>query len=116
MKKYRLKKEAVPFFNEKLATAISDIDTWKKYQVDEKALEEVEEARVEYGVKDSDTCRSLNCWNENGTQISFTLVFHSMKYKEHNEFTNGRMVRELMKRIQGEANRFMEQYYNKEQQ
>ena len=49
MKKYRLKTEAVPFFVDKLATAICDMQTWKEYKVDEKALEEVEEARIEYG-------------------------------------------------------------------
>jgi hypothetical protein len=41
MKYYRLKKEAVPFFKEECATKILDLETWKKYQVDEKALEEI---------------------------------------------------------------------------
>ena len=48
MKKYRLKKEAVPFFVDKLATAIYDWDVWQKYNVDDKALDEVEDARIEY--------------------------------------------------------------------
>ena len=57
MKKYRLKTEAVPFFVDKLATAICDMQTWKEYKVDEKALEEVEEARIEYGKNKNDVCK-----------------------------------------------------------
>ena len=115
MKKYRLKKEAVPFFNEKLATKICDIEKWQKLQVDEKALEEVEEARIEYGIRESDTCISLNGWDKNGTEMRFTLIFPSMKFKEHDDFTKGRMVRELMNRIQKEVNYLMEGFYNKEE-
>ena len=37
MKKYRLKKEAVPFFKKELATGVKDWETWTKtYNVDEK--------------------------------------------------------------------------------
>lgn len=59
MKKYRLKKEAVPFFVDKLATAIYDWDVWQKYNVDDKALEEVEDARIEYGIKTSESGATL---------------------------------------------------------
>lgn len=44
MKRYRLSKAAVPFFKEDLATKIGDYQFWQAYNVDEKALEEVEPA------------------------------------------------------------------------
>lgn len=112
MKRYRLKKEAVPFFTERLATAIYDWDVWQKYNVDDKALEEVEDARIEYGVKTSKTSSDLCGWDENGTHMRFTVVFPSMKFREHDAFTKGKMVRELMNRFQREANSFLNEFYN----
>lgn len=112
MKKYRLKKEAVPFFADKLATAIGDWDVWQKYNVDDKALEEVEDARIEYGIKTSKMSSDLCGWDENGTRMRFTIVFPSLKFREHDTFTKGKMVRELMNRLQGEANSFLMDFYN----
>lgn len=116
MKKYRLKKEAVPFFADKLATAIHDLDVWQKHSVDDKALEEVEEARVEYGVKTSASGATLGGWSkEDGMKLCFNIVFPSMKYQEHDIFSKGKMVRELMHRIQNVTNRFVEEFYNENQ-
>ena len=39
--KYRLKKEAIPFVNEKHATEVSDFEVWEKRGHDINALEEV---------------------------------------------------------------------------
>ena len=113
MKKYRLKTEAVPFFADKLATVIHDWDAWQEYHVDDKALEEVEEAHVEYGIETSKECRSLGGWSkDDGQRLCFTVVFPSMKYQEHDKFSKGKMIRSLMDRIQCDVNRFMEEFYN----
>lgn len=111
MKKYRLKKEAVPFFADKLATAIHDWDVWQEYNVDDKALEEVEDARIEYGIKTSASGATLGGWDKNGMTLCFTIVFPSMKYHEHDKFSKGKIVRELMNNLQREANRFMNDFY-----
>lgn len=117
MKKYRLKKEAVPFFADKLSTRILDWDIWQQYQVDDKALEEVEEAYIDYGHKTSDTGTTLAGWkNGEGSELRFTIKFPSMKYHEHDKFTKGKMVRDLMNRLQEEINSFLMDFYNEEKE
>ena len=50
MDKYRLKKEAIPFFKKELACSVLSLDTWTKtYNVDPSAIEEVEDCFVSYG-------------------------------------------------------------------
>lgn len=117
MKQYRLKSEAVPFFVEKLATSIYGMDIWEQYGVDMVALEEVEEAFISYGIKTSESGSSLAGWlgEEKGSHFHFTINFPSMKYKEHDVFTKGKIVRELMDRIQRESNRWIMQFTNTEE-
>lgn len=112
MSKYRLKKEAIPFFNDKLSTAICDWHVWNEYHVDDKALEEVEEVYIDYGIKTSDTGSTLSGWkNGEGSELRFTIKFPSMKHYEYDKFTKGKMVRELMNRIQNVANGFADEFY-----
>jgi len=113
MKKYRLKKEAVPFFADKLATSIGDYDFWNNYNVEDKALEEIEDVYIDYGIKKTKYA-DLCGWSEDGWNFCFTVRFPSMKYHEHDLFCKGKMVRDLMNRLQYEANRFMEDFYNGE--
>lgn len=114
MKRYRLKPEAVPFFKEGIANSIYDMETWKKLQVDLKALEEVEECFITYGHRNKDDSGAICCgWNEKGSHFHFTLNFPSMKYREHDAFSNGKMIRELMDDIQRCVNRFYDQFNDK---
>ena len=123
MKKYRLKKEAVPFFKKELACSVNDWDTWTKtYNVDEKAIEEVEDCFVSYGFE-TKTGTSLCGWgnpdsntdkNKIGSHFHFTIHFPSMKYYEYDKFTNGKMSRELMNRIQNAINQFYDSFNNGE--
>lgn len=114
MSKYRLKKEAVPFFKDKLATLIADWEVWEEYNVDDKALEAVKDAFIEYGIKTSDLSSDLCGWNENGTEMRFTVHFPSIKFNEHDRFTKGKMVRELMEMFQKDADYFMDRFYQGE--
>lgn len=106
MKLFRLKKEAVQFFKEGLANCLYGLDTWKKLQVDMNALEEVEEAYLQYGQKTSEHGATLGGWSEDGSKFHFTVHFPSMKYCEHDKFSKGRMIRDLSGRIQGVINNF----------
>ena len=127
MKQFRIKKEAVPFFNQNVATAINDLDTWKKYQVDEKALEEVEPLYITYGhagERSSDygtKYSSLSGWsdgstnNQKGSHFHFTLNFPSVKFREHDEFLKGKTVRNLMEKIQSQLNYFYQDFINEEE-
>lgn len=83
--------------------------------MDEKALEEVEPVVIEYGQKTSETTGNLGSWcAEKGQELCFTLRFPSIKFYEHNQFAKGRVVRELMNRLQSEANSFMLDFMNLE--
>lgn len=115
MKKYRLKKEAVPFVLEKHATKIYDLDVWNDIGIDIKALDEVEPMYISHGKKTSDISATLGGWSGNeGTTFEFTIHFPSVTFFEHDKFTKGRMTRELMDRIQRNINNFYEQFVDGE--
>ena len=119
MKKYRLKKEAIPFFRKGLETAIGDWETWTKtYNVDEKALEEVEDCFVSYGFE-TKTGTSLCGWGnpdsnnektKKGAHFHFTIHFPSMKNQEYDLFSKGKLSRDLMDRIQAVLNQFYSEF------
>lgn len=113
MKNYRLKPEAVPFFKEKHATSIYPYDTWESLGVDTKALEEIEAAYLTYGHKDlNNKGASLSGWDEKGSHFHFTVFFPNTKYMEHDKFTNGKVMRELMNKIQRNIDSFYSSYVN----
>lgn len=123
MKKYRLKTEAVKFFKKELSCSIYDLDTWTKtYNVDESALELVEDCFISYGREDeigSSLCGWGNPNNEKrkthiGAHFHFTLHFPSMKYQEYDRFEKGKLTRNLMDRIQTVVNSFYESFNNNE--
>ena len=116
MKNYRLKKEATPFFKEKHATSIYSYDTWESLGVDQKALEEVEPAYLTFGHRDLKNTGSMLCgWDgDKGSHFHFTILFPSVKMREHDKFSNGKVVRELMNRIQRNINDFYSDFLNEE--
>jgi hypothetical protein len=112
-KKYRLKAEAVPFFSDSISTHICDLIDWKKYNVDEKALEEVEPAYISFGIKEQEDSSLTHCsgWSDGkGSRLHFTINFPSTKFKEHDEFSKGKIVRDLMNRFQRVSDQFFEDF------
>lgn len=115
MKKYRLKPEAVPFFKDKMATAIHPFDVWQEHNVDEKALEEVEECHIAFGHNRGEHMASLCGWSaDKGSHFDFTIHFPSMKIREYDQFAKGKIVRKLMDEIQSRINYFYSQFNNGE--
>lgn len=113
MKKFRLKPEAVPFFKESHATAIYNWDTWNSLNVDMKALEEIEDAYLKFGhEKDGSNSSSLSGWDEKGSKFHFTIHFPSVTFRDHDKFSNGKVVRELMNKIQRDVNDFYLSFNN----
>ena len=113
MSNFRLKKDATPFFKESLAYAIYDYETWTtKYNVDPTALEEVEPAYITFGHMNKDRNSGSLCgWDkECGSHFYFTLRFPSVKFSEHDKFTQGRTSRDLMDKIQCCINHFYESF------
>jgi hypothetical protein len=117
MKVYRIKKEALLFFKQDLATDVMSLDEWKQnYHVDEKALEEVKPAYVTFGFKENNGS-SLSGWSgaahnreHVGSHFYFTVHFPSTKFHEHDKFSKGRIVRELMDRIQNDIDHFYKKF------
>jgi hypothetical protein len=119
MDKYRLKKEAVPFFRRELTYAVLSWDTWTKtYNVDHSALEEVEDCFVSYGFE-TKTGTSLCGWGnpdsnnektKKGAHFHFTIHFPSMKNQEYDLFSKGKLSRDLMDRIQNVLNQFYSEF------
>jgi len=113
MNKFRLKKEAVPFFNEKHATSIYNYSVWKDLQVEMKALEEVQDVYVKLGHQSLTTNGSSLCgWNDKGSHFHFTIYFPSSKHREHDEFSKGRNVREMIDKIQNSLDTFFDDFVN----
>lgn len=111
MKKYRLKKEAVPFILERHATSIYSLDTWESLCIDIKALEEVEPLHISYGRRTGENSSTLSGWSEKeGTTFEFTLYFPSVTFYEHDKFSKGRITRDLMDKIQHKINDFYETF------
>lgn len=112
-KKYRIKSEAVPYISEKHVTKIYPRETWESIGIDINALEEVKPAFISYGRKTSDTGKTLSSWSEkDGQTFEFTIHFPSVKFHEHDKFSNGRIVRELMDRIQMQIDKFYDQFHD----
>ena len=126
----RLKKEARPFFEPKLAERVLTYDTWHDYyHMDENALEEVQEVYITYGAKryskyaTDGISNDLGGWsnpeNDNyrkdgtaGGTFVFSIHFPSMKFMEHDHFSKGRMMAGLMDKIQHAADRYFQDYVN----
>lgn len=115
MKNYRLKQEAVPFFKEKFATSIHPYDTWESLGVDPKALEEIQDAYLTFGHQDKNNrSSSLSGWSDEGkgSHFHFTIHFPNTKFGEYDEFSNGKVVRELMNKIQRNIDNFYSEFVN----
>ena len=112
MRNYRLKKEAVEFFQEKHATAIYSLDTWDSLGVDMKALEEIKEPYLKYGIKQSENSSTLGGWDKEGSRFEFTICFPSVEFREHDKFSKGKLTRELMNRIQQQIDYWFIEFVN----
>jgi hypothetical protein len=111
MKNYRLKKEAVPFIQEKHATKVYPLDTWESLSIDINALEEVKPAYITHGHKMSENSSTLGGWcRDTGATYEFTIHFPSVTFSEHDKFMKGRFTRELMQSMQYKVDDFYQKY------
>lgn len=114
MKKYKLKKEAIQFFKEDLATKVYPKDIWDNLSVDLNALTEVKEPFISYGKKTGKESSSLCGWSpESGARYEFTINFPSLTFHEHDVFSKGRITRELMNSIQDAVSEYYENFLEK---
>ena len=99
-KLFRIKKEAVQYFDKKYAKAVYRLPTWEDCKVSPNALEEVEKVYLVHGIKKSERGSDLSSWSDHETQIHFTIKINDSSYKQHDHFTNEVNVRMLMDKIQ----------------
>jgi hypothetical protein len=114
MKKYRVKKEAVPFINAKHLHKVCELEIWDKIGLDMNALEEVEPAYISYGKKIDANSSTLCGWSEDGGRFEFTINFPNMKHKEYDKFCKGKTTRALMDIVQTCVNNYYEHFLNEE--
>lgn len=107
-KLFRIKKEAVQFFDSKFATWVQPIQTWEKFQVHINALEEVEKVMVIYGLKHPDSnYTDLGHWSgeSQSSSFHFTIQVSQQNHNEYDEFSKTENIREIMNDIQDILNR-----------
>ena len=110
---YRLKKEAVPFFKDELATTIKPWDRWRELGADDNALEKVEDVFVSEGIQTSKSGTRVSGWSQEfGSRFHFTINFPSVKWEEHDRFGKGKQSRELMDKIQRAVSDFYLDFVN----
>lgn len=84
MKRYRLKRNAVPYFDDKYADKIYSYNVWEKDNISINALEEVEPIYISYGF-DKKGYTDLSGWsNDDGAHFHFTINFPLTNLKEYN--------------------------------
>lgn len=118
MKKYRLKREAIQFFDDKYKRAVQDAYLWHEAGVSENAIEEVEEVYLSYGIK-RDNYSNLGGWSnlenkDSGSHFCFTINFPCQDYREYKEFSET-VIPVLMRDIQAVINKNYEQFNSPEQ-
>ena len=109
MKKFRLKRDAVPFFNKKYTTEVQEFDVWKSWKIDINALEEVESVFMTYGHKTSENVNSMCEWgNKDGAKFFFTLNLPTMSRGQFEAFKQPKVLRQFMNDCQKTANIYFE--------
>ena len=111
MKKYKLKEDAVPFFDQRLAMKVENIEFWDKNHVSINALDEVGNVYITYGIKINEISASLAGYDGNLKEgkLHFTLNISDLTSNEYESLTsqNGEL-RNLMSEIQHCVNMFID--------
>ncbi len=110
MNKYRLKKDARQFFDEKFHDKISSLEFWEKEIISINLLDEVENVYVEYGIKSSENGTSLKGWGDGygnpKAQFHFTVNVKDISCKKYDTVK----IPELMDEMQKVLNRFFKRF------
>jgi len=98
MKQYRLKREALQFFDDNYRRWIYPYSVWEEKNISLNALEEVEPVYISYGM-DKKGYTDLCGWgNDDGSHFNFTVNFPLTSNKEHNQIKE--RMSDIMRDIQ----------------
>lgn len=116
MKRYKLKPEAVGFFDSKYSTQTLTLKEWEDLKVSIKALDEVRGLYITYGHKKIKGTTDLSEWNmesddsPENAKFYFTINFSGMTYDEFYRFRKLNHPALLMNRIQREADKVFDEF------
>ncbi len=110
---YRIKKEALPFFDNKFASKIYSLPTWMGMHIPKQALEEVSDCFVSYGIKKENDVTILCGWDSKNqtAHFDFTVHFLNCSNEQYNYINTNDKVHILMDRLTAVA----KQFYNTNQ-
>lgn len=105
MKKFKLKYEAIQYFEKYLANAVEPLEYWKNKNVSENAIEEVGNTYITYGVKKggyTDLCR----WQSDGSMAHFHFTLNTGMDRERYDYIKDN-THTLLKVIQARIDEFL---------
>lgn len=107
MRKFRLKSEAIPFFDEKFHNKVADFNFWDENGISKNAIYEVGKCYVNLGIKRNDVRTDISGWREGESHYHFTVyVEHS--YAEHDKFKSEH-IHGLLHSIEITANEYLKE-------
>lgn len=102
MKQYRLKRDALPFFDDKYREKVYPYSVWEGMNISLNALEEVEPIYISYGFNKKGYTDLCGWGSDDGSHFHFTVNLPLTNLKEHN-LIKERMP-EIMRDIQNIIN------------
>lgn len=101
MSKYKLKKEARQFFEEKLHKEIKPLKFWNEETISERLLDEVDKVYVDYGIKASESRTDLCGWSSNNGEpnahFEFTVRVNDMPNDDYKNVKIADVMDEIQK-------------------
>lgn len=104
MKKYRLKKEARQFFDEKYHTEAQEVKWWKSNEIPIQLLEEVERVYVVYGHEKPLLGSGTRSWSLNGwsgeakeAEIRFAIKIADIDHSDYESLEIEKIMDEIQK-------------------
>ena len=108
MENFKLKDDAVPFFDSEFRQRIESIDFWKQNHVSKSALELVNNIFITRGIRTSESCTDMFMWDGTG-KFYFTINVLDMKKNDYDLISRDKtLMTKLMSCIQKESTKFIE--------
>lgn len=109
--KFKLKKQARQFFDEKYHKAIKELKYWQEEKIRSELLDEVDAVYVDYGhehtLSSGTRCSDLSGWDSEKAQFKFTVNILDIKNTDYEKIK----VAEMMDEIQKTLNKYVKQWW-----
>lgn len=105
MEKFKIKYEAIQYFDSFLSNKVEPLKYWKENNISENALEKVGDIYITYGIKDNDYT-NLSGWKSDGNMAHFHFTLHSNMDHKRYKFISDH-IPTLLKIIQNTVDNFL---------